>query len=328
MTDNSELPTTGSAEIAVLGEALVDLFEDRSVLGGAPFNVARNLAALGCKPNFFTRVGADELGVCIQAECRRFGMSLAHVQIDRLRPTGAVKVSMRGKEHSFEILSDRAWDHIDSERVAREVQQLAPKWTYFGTLAQRCPRSRQAIREAVNTTWANSFLDLNLRVGADDAPLVAASMQLADVVKVNEEELFRLLTWFSNRPVGSFASPEHTRQIMELLERFDVLRLFVTRGEAGYVVYERGLGVTHEGKAHAVAVQDTVGAGDAFSSVLLLGAFREWPLEVTLQRASDFASAVCTLAGAVSTDLSWYAPWVQSWSAIDQKRIGEQHEAV
>ena len=109
---------------------------------------------------------------------------------------------------------------------------------------------------------------------------------------------------------------------------FDVLRLFVTRGKAGYVAYERGLGVTHEGKAHAVAVQDTVGAGDAFSSVLLLGALRAWPLEVTLQRATDFASAVCTLVGAVSTDLSWYAPWVQTWSTSDAQRSSEHHEAV
>jgi fructokinase len=328
MTDELNPAATEQAEIAVLGEALVDIFKDRSVLGGAPFNVARNLAALGCKPHFFTRIGADELGVCIQAECQRFGMSLKHVQIDRLRPTGAVKVSMRGQEHSFEILPDRAWDDLDGDRVSRELQQLAPKWVYFGTLAQRGPVSRQAIREGVNATWATSFLDLNLRSGADDATLVAASMQLADVVKVNEEELHRLLTWFSTDPVGSFASREHLGQVMALLDRFDVLRLFVTRGPEGYVAYERELGVTHEGKARPVAVQDTVGAGDAFSSVLLLGALRNWPLPVTLQRAADFASAVCTLPGAVSTDLSWYVPWVQAWTAADTQRSSEQHEAV
>ena len=115
---------------------------------------------------------------------------------------------------------------------------------------------------------------------------------------------------------------------MALLDRFDVLRLFVTRGEDGYVAYERGLGITHEGKAQSVAVQDTVGAGDAFSSVLLLGELRNWPLHLTLQRAAEFASAVCTLPGAVSPDLSWYAPWVQAWTAPDTQRSSEQHEAV
>ncbi|HEY4080158.1 MAG TPA: hypothetical protein VGM81_05635 [Burkholderiaceae bacterium] len=34
------------ASIAVLGEALIDVFPDAQVVGGAPFNVARNLAAL------------------------------------------------------------------------------------------------------------------------------------------------------------------------------------------------------------------------------------------------------------------------------------------
>ena len=328
MTDEPELTATRQAEIAVLGEALVDIFDDGSVLGGAPFNVARNLAALGCKPNFFTRVGVDELGLRIQAEFERFGMSLRHVQVDRQHPTGSVNVSVQGWQHHFEILPDAAWDHMDSGRVVREVQALAPQWIYFGTLAQRCPSSRKAIREGVNATWANSFLDLNLRTGADDATVVAASMQLADVVKVNEDELQRLLNWFSNEAANNAASPAHTHQVMALLERFDVQRLFVTRGEAGYMVYESGLGVTHQGKAHAVAVQDTVGAGDAFSSVLLLGALRAWPLEVTLQRAADFASAVCTLVGAVTTDLAWYAPWVRSWAESDAQRSNEQHEAV
>jgi fructokinase len=328
MTGLHEPATARQVEIAVLGEALVDIFDDRSVLGGAPFNVARNLAALGCTPHFFSRVGADELGVCIQAEFSRFGISLRHLQVDQQRATGAVKVSMRGQDHQFEILSDRAWDYLDGERVVGELQQLAPQWIYFGTLAQRSATSRQAIREGLNATGASSFLDLNLRAGADEVSLVAESMQLADVVKVNEEELQRLLNWFSNEAVASFASQEHTRQVMGLLDRFDVRRLFVTRGLAGYVVYERRLGITHQGKASAVAVQDTVGAGDAFSSVLILGALRAWPLEVTLQRATEFASAVCTLAGAVSTNLSWYEPWVQSWSASNVQKSGGQHEAV
>jgi len=328
MTDTPKPTPTRQVEVAVLGEALVDIFDDRSVLGGAPFNVARNLAALGCKPHFFSRVGADELGVCIQAECRRFGISIRHLQVDPVNATGAVKVSMRGHEHRFEILPDRAWDHLDGERVVSELLKLTPQRVYFGTLAQRSPTSRQAIREGVNATWASSFLDLNLRAGADEASLVAASMQLADVVKVNEEELQRLLSWFSNETSADFASQDHTRQVLALLDRFDVLRLVVTRGLAGYVVYERGLGLTHQGAANAVAVQDTVGAGDAFSSVLILGAVRAWPLEVTLQRATDFASAVCTLPGAVSTDLSWYHPWAQLWNARDAQKSGEQHESV
>lgn len=303
-------PTAG---VAVLGEALVDIFPDRAVLGGAPFNVARNLAALGCTPSLFTRLGQDAPGGSIQAECRRFGIPLDHVQTDADHPTGAVRVHMQGQQHRFEILPDRAWDRLDARQLVEGVQQAAPKWVYFGTLAQRSRASRQAIREAVNATWAHSFLDLNLRPGADDQELVAASLMLADVVKVNDEELERLLAWFNPGLAGDFGSEAHQAQVAGLMRRFDLRRLFVTRGADGHAFFERELGLTQHASASRVDVKDTVGAGDAFSAVLLLGGVRQWPLPLTLSRASAFATAVCSLSGAVSTDLRWYDRWREAW---------------
>ncbi|MBA1332725.1 carbohydrate kinase, partial [Candidatus Endoriftia persephone str. Guaymas] len=47
----------------IFGEVLFDCFEDGSrVLGGAPFNVAWHLQALGAAPLFISRVGDDSLG--------------------------------------------------------------------------------------------------------------------------------------------------------------------------------------------------------------------------------------------------------------------------
>ncbi|WP_373889635.1 hypothetical protein [Massilia sp. MB5] len=39
-----------SGQVVVYGEALVDDFLSEQVVGGAPFNVARNLAAFGTSP--------------------------------------------------------------------------------------------------------------------------------------------------------------------------------------------------------------------------------------------------------------------------------------
>ncbi|MCI5167332.1 MAG: carbohydrate kinase, partial [Candidatus Electrothrix sp. GM3_4] len=60
-------------------------------------------------------------------------------------------------------------------------------------------------------------------------------------------------------------------------------------------------------------IQDTVGAGDAFTSILLLGLVRSWPLQDTLKRAQKFASDVVGIQGAVSMDSKFYQQHLQSW---------------
>jgi fructokinase len=60
---------------------------------------------------------------------------------------------------------------------------------------------------------------------------------------------------------------------------------------------------------------DTVGAGDAFSAVFLVGRARGWPLAQTLVRANEFAGAVCCIAGAVPSSLDFYRPFIEGWLA-------------
>ena len=52
----------GSDAVALFGEILVDEFLDRSVIGGAPFNVASHLRRFGLDPVLITRVGEDDEG--------------------------------------------------------------------------------------------------------------------------------------------------------------------------------------------------------------------------------------------------------------------------
>ncbi len=55
-----------------------------------------------------------------------------------------------------------------------------------------------------------------------------------------------------------------------------------------------------------VEVVDTVGAGDAFSAVFILGLSKGWSTDVGLGRALEFAAAVCTLPGATTADRRVY----------------------
>ena len=61
------------------------------------------------------------------------------------------------------------------------------------------------------------------------------------------------------------------------------------------------------------SVVDTVGAGDAFTSVIILGLMRDWPLALTLERAQAFASAVVGVRGATVQERAFYQPFIGQW---------------
>jgi fructokinase len=297
-----------SARIVVLGEALIDVFPDREVVGGAPFNVARNLAALGATPLFVSRIGAGPAGEGILAQMRRLGMAVHGVQRDRVHLTGRVRVSLRDGQPSFDIQPDGAWDWLDLESAAASVRAARPALACFGTLAQRSQRAREAIRASLAATPALRLLDLNLRGIDDEQRIAAESLEYADVLKLNEHELRQLVQWFEP------GQREASAAAFALAARFGLQRVVVTRGERGWACFEAHGRQVLEGPSPHVTVVDTVGAGDAFTAVLLLGELRGWRLPTTLLRAAEFAAAVCRLHGAFDEASPIYAAALSRWS--------------
>jgi fructokinase len=302
-------------KIVVLGEALLDHFATKRVVGGAPFNVARNLAALGESPLMVTRIGEDDDARELRREFARFSMPTNGVQVDVARPTGNVKVTLCDGQPEYEIAAGQAWDAIDTAAAINAVSASTPELICFGTLAQRDATSRQAIREVISHTKATRVLDLNLRSAPDNREVSAWSMWSADIVKVNGDELAQLFAWFLANDENDFSRDQHAngpaeqRGVNALMRQFDFQTLIVTRGAHGYTAYGKGGELLAMGAAPQVNVVDTVGAGDAFLSMYLVGVRRNWPLADSLRRAAMFAADVCTLHGAVSDDMDFYANW-------------------
>jgi fructokinase len=306
----------GPATTVVFGEALVDDFTTGQVVGGAPFNVARHLAAFMAPQLMITRIGSDRNGSAVRAEFERFAMADAGLQVDQIEETGRVVVERGPKGHRFAIQPNQAYDYIEPDDALSALSAEQVDAIYFGTLAQRGARSRATLEALLEATAATRFLDLNLRDGCIDEGIVFRSLHLADVVKVNEEELQALFHWyFQIEPSAPALSPDEVRaSCRALLQMFSLEALIVTLGHRGSVYFGAdGATIVNRDNPAPPFVIDTVGAGDGFAAIFLLGRARGWPLKTTLARANEFAGAICAVPGAVPGDLGFYDKWMARW---------------
>lgn len=300
------------SSVAVLGEALVDEFHDGPVAGGAPFNVARSIAGLGAPAVFVSRIGADDdNGRLVLDSARRYGLDEAGLQRDAQRATGRVSVHEEAGGHRFEIHGDAAWDHLDAEAARLHLASANASLVYFGSLAQRHQTSRAALRALVKPFAGTRFLDLNLRPGADARLLAAESLMLADWVKINDEELAQLAGWFDA------AAVDDAGRASAVMARFALQRLVLTCGASGWRFYAPG-GVLLAQGAGVIQPQvvDTVGAGDAFTALLLAGLALRRDLPATLALANRYASFICGVRGPLPAEPLALQPWRTALHAL------------
>jgi fructokinase len=300
----------------VFGEVLVEEGAGAPVVGGAPFNVARHLAAFMAPPLLVTRIGDDRNGAAVRAEFERFVIPETGLQIDTMEETGRAVVERHGAGHRLTLLPRQAYDFIDPALAAASVAGGTYETVYFGTLAQREERSRLALTAVLDATPAKRFLDLNLRPGQATEPIVTRALTAADVVKVNEEELQALFQWyFQIGPNDAALSTEEVHAACRaLMDRFSLEALIVTLGHRGSVYFGAdGSYIATRDNPVPPFVIDTTGAGDAFAAIFILGRARGWPLETVLARANEFAGAICAVSGAVPADMGFYDKWVARW---------------
>jgi fructokinase len=287
----------------IFGEVLFDQFPDGSrVLGGAPFNVAWHLQAFGQAPCFVSRIGEDAAGLQIQAAMSDWGMDVGFLQTDARLPTGQVAITFDDGEPSYDIVRPVAYDAIDPGVICDRCELL-----YHGSLALRDPRSANALARQLEAGPRRVFVDINLRAPWWEAGSVNAMIQRADWLKINADELETLApgTALDEGSLADFASCH------------DLQGVIVTRGSAGARVYHRESGLLDSAPAGDGPVVDTVGAGDAFASVFILGLLRDWPLPLTLERAQAFASRIVANRGAIMTRQHDYQPFIEDWDLAD-----------
>lgn len=297
---------TGQARPLIYGEVLFDAFPDgQEVMGGAPFNVAWHLQGFGAEPLFISRVGCDQPGETVLESMRDWGMDTAGVQVDSDYPTGRVQIALHDGGHSFDILPDRAYDRIDAHTALDTAGSTTSALLYCGSLITRSPTSRASLADLRTTIDAPLFVDINLRAPWWEPATVEALMRAARWLKLNDDELSAL-----RGATGSEQAAE--AQAVRLREDCALDWVILTRGAAGasYIGQE-----IHRGQPPPIVrLVDTIGAGDAFSAVTILGLLRGWDMQLTLTRALSFAARICEQRGATQADSALYAGLRKDWN--------------
>ena len=284
----------------IFGEVLFDCFEDGSrVLGGAPFNVAWHLQAFGRSPLFVSRVGDDPQGREIRDTMRHWGMSTAGLQKDSAHPTGEVTVRLQDGQPSFDIQADRAYDYIDADALP----PLTPSLVYQGTLALRQSQSRAALDQILQQQPAPVFMDVNLRPPWWAREQLTEQLDRARWVKINDAELEMLVE----------GGAELQSKARTLLQRHRLELVILTLGKAGAFALDNQGRVAQTRPTEKIPVVDTVGAGDAFASVCILGLLENWTLPKIMSRAQQFASLLVGRRGATINDPEAYRPLLAQW---------------
>ena len=292
MDEHSQTQTRNRLVVG-LGELIWDLFPEGRRLGGAPSNFAYVSRLLGDEAAVASRVGRDALGREAVERLERAGLSTEYLQTDDEHPTGTVgvRIGANGEPH-FNVNENSAWDYLEWtpewERLAARAGVVC-----FGTLGRRRPEARETINRFVEETRADTLrlFDVNLRHSFFTPDMLTRSLRLSTVVKLNAEELSAAASMLNLSAAGEHGTAR------ELLERFDLQLVAVTRGASGSLLVSREGADEHKG-FRAERVADTIGCGDAFAAALAHCLRRGAPLPLSNEIANRVGAWLATQEGA------------------------------
>ena len=293
----------------IFGEVLFDHFPDGSrVLGGAPFNVAWHLRGFGANPLVLSAVGDDAEGREVLERMTSWDLMTDGVQVDSSHPTGRVTASVVDGENRFEIAPNQAWDYVQKAPALGAKAEEPAGLLYHGTLALRGDTSWQTLRALQADISAPAFVDINLREPWWTKKKVDWCLSTSHWVKLNDTELAKL----TDRPTDTFETCRDAA--MALSHAHTIQGVIVTRGGKGALSVLGGETAFEAQAPRVERIVDTVGAGDAFSSVVCLGLLQSWDHQTTLDRAAAFAADLCTIRGATTPDFALYERHLAEWA--------------
>lgn len=274
-----------------LGEVLWDMLPEGRKIGGAPVNFAYHAGQFGIDTMAVSAIGNDKLGEDTIAEMN--GKHLNHIFPSVPYPTGSVQVKLDEKGvPAYDIKENVAWDNIpftnEIESVARSCRAVC-----FGSLAQRNAVSRSTIRKFIESTPGGCIriFDINLRQNFYTSNVIHDSLELCNILKINDEEIMLVSRMFN------YDSSNIENVCRTIMEDFSLEMVILTCGTKGsYIFTKDDVSFMPTPK---VNVADTVGAGDSFTGSFCAAILRGLPVAEAHKKAVEVSAYVCTQNGAM-----------------------------
>jgi fructokinase len=279
-------------KVAGIGELLWDLLPAGKQLGGAPCNFAYHASRAGCESFVVSAIGTDGLGKEILSLFDENALDKSYVQQTSDFPTGTVTVSLDADGIPTYIIHENvAWDNIgwnnSLETLAKNVDAVC-----FGSLAQRNPVSQQSILNFLKATQNDCLrvFDINLRQAFYSEHVIVQSLELSNILKLNEDELPTVA-----KLLALHGSDDEL--LAQLMKKFNLKMIALTNGDKGsFLRTEKEQSFMEVPK---VKIADTVGAGDSFTAVIVAGLLQNHDLKTIHENATRVAAFVCTQNGAM-----------------------------
>jgi fructokinase len=296
--------------IVGLGEILWDMLPSGKQMGGAPANFAYHAKELGLgdiKSRIVSSIGKDKLGDEILSNLASLFLDDKYISRDeKQHPTGTVNVTKNEEGmHSFTITKEVAWDYISDTDNAPSLEKLAKNANVvcFGSLAQRSPVSKKTVQSFLNLVRLTSknalrIFDINLRQEFYSKEIIETSLHLANILKINDDELSTV----AKDKFLSLNGNEESIMLKELAQRYNLQLVILTKGDKGSILYslEQDKEFSHGGFPvnQEEGDSDTVGAGDAFTAAIAVGMLKNYDFDYINECANRVAAFVCSQAGA------------------------------
>ena len=264
--------------ILVIGEALIDLIENRyqpggfnAVVGGANANVALALARRGTKHQFLGRISNDRFGKIIRERLETNGVHLEHsINATELTTLAVVSIDSHGvPSYAFYVNGTADWGWTEAELPTDvDLENMHATAIQFGCLTMAMQPSSAVIekwaRDHFNQRSVTISHDINMRPAlgfdaAEERARVERLNQISHIIKASDEDI----QWLYGLGEGADVDGIVAEWIGDT-ERI----VLVTRGADGTSIYRKRTPRV-DVPSRKINVVDTVGAGDTFCANLL-----------------------------------------------------------